>query len=156
VAVGLPRMRERKRASVEQVVRPAAAGVRPVVRSGLEQADRAARVLAQPGGEHAPGRAAARDHDVEAPHVAIISRRGRARRSGPSQRWTYPQVFERPATFGVLTVTVGVFAAQVASRATVLPETFSEPPAVAVLPVNTRSRPTLFAPTWIDDAPKTP
>ena len=76
LAVGLPGVRERERAAVEHVVGPAAAGVGPVVGARLDQADGALRVLAQPRREHAPGRAAARDDDVEAPHRRIISRRG--------------------------------------------------------------------------------
>ena len=75
VAVGLPGVRERERAAVEQVVRPPA--TRRTARSpgpaSIRQTVRSA-VLAQPRREHAPGRTAARHDDVESPHQRIISR----------------------------------------------------------------------------------
>jgi hypothetical protein len=58
-------MGERKRPRVEQVGRPCPAAEGAVVRPGLHEADGAVLILAQARGEHAPGRAAADDEDVE-------------------------------------------------------------------------------------------
>ena len=78
LALGLPRVREGQPAGVEDVRRPAPAVVGPVVGAGLEQAD-LATALAQPRREHAPGRAAADDQELElgAPgHPRTISENG--------------------------------------------------------------------------------
>ena len=58
--------------------------------------------------------------------------------------------------FGLETETAGVFAAQVASWPTTLPDTPSAPPGTAVLLLNTRSWPTWLSPTKSADGPKNP
>ena len=61
---------ERKPPRVEDVLRPAALGVRSVIRACLDQADGARRILAQPRGQHAPRGPAARDQHIE--HAPIL------------------------------------------------------------------------------------
>ena len=78
LAVGLPRVRERERACVEHVRRPASTVVGAVVRPRLDEPD-APPVLAQPRREHAAGGAAARDQHVEARargHRATLAQAG--------------------------------------------------------------------------------
>ena len=65
-------------------------------------------------------------------------------------------MFERPALFGPLTVTGGLFPSQVASRPTTFRDTSRLPPGTAVLLLNTRSRPTWLSPTMSADGPNTP
>ena len=66
LAVGLPRVRERKLSAVEHVLGPPAALERPVVGAGLDEADRAGRLLAQSSGQNTPGRPAAEHEHIEA------------------------------------------------------------------------------------------
>jgi hypothetical protein len=73
VAVGLPRVREGELAAVEQVLGPAGCLERAVVGAGLDEADRALRLLAEASGEDASGRPAARDDHVVRLHAAIIA-----------------------------------------------------------------------------------
>ena len=69
LAVGLPGVGEGELPPVHDIGRPAARVVRPVVRAGLDEADRALRLLAQPRGEHAAGGAAPDHDDVEPQHA---------------------------------------------------------------------------------------
>src|SRR6478672_10339774 len=57
---------------VEDVDGPASFGVRPIVRARLDKADGAIPVFAQPGREHAAGRAAAEDEHVEPFHARTL------------------------------------------------------------------------------------
>src|SRR4029077_20171257 len=77
-------------------------------------------------------------------------------RPGPLAHEGQPQVFNRPALFGPLTVTAGLFPAQVASRPTTFRDTSRGTPDTAVLLLNTRSRPTWLSPTMSADGPKNP
>src|SRR5207342_2270215 len=62
----LPEVRHRKGTRVEHVRGPAPLRVAAVIGSGLDEADRPLRLLAQPSCQHAARRPAANDEDIEA------------------------------------------------------------------------------------------
>ena len=99
VGLVLPEVRHRQGASVEHVRGPASFRVAAVVRPGLDEADRALRLLAQPCGEHAARRPSTHDDHVEAlGHPATLF--GAAARSGSrfsSQRATATEGTAREA-----------------------------------------------------------
>jgi hypothetical protein len=68
LAVGLPRVGEGEGARIEDVQRPSAGLVGPVVGAGLDQAHRAVGVLAQPPGEHTASRPTSEHEHIEFVH----------------------------------------------------------------------------------------